>query len=148
MTHVPYKNSPQSIIDVAAGHVQLAFAEAAATQQLIRDGRLRALAVSSAARFTTLPQVPTVAGALNRPGYEAVSWHALAAPSATPRALMLRLNAEMTRIIKLPEMQERIASLGLIPFEPRAIEDNQRYLAAETERWGTLIRKLGLAGSQ
>ena len=82
------------IIDVAAGHVQLAFAEAAATQQLIRDGRLRALAVSSAARFTTLPQVPTVAGALNRPGYEAVSWHALAAPSATPRALMLRLNAD------------------------------------------------------
>lgn len=148
MTHVPYKNSPQSIVDVAAGHVQLAFAEAAASQQLIRDGRLRALAVSSLTRFNTLPQLPTVAEAFNRPGYEAVSWHALAAPAATPRTLMNRLNGEMTRIIKLSDIQERIANLGLIPYEPRSIEENQRYLAAETERWGALIRKLGLAGSQ
>ena len=116
--------------------------------QLIRDGRLRALAVSSLARLGTLPQVPSVAEALNRPGYEAVSWHALAAPSATPRVLMNRLNNELTRIIKLPDVQERIVNLGLIPFEPRSIEENQRYLAAETERWGGVIRKLGLAGSQ
>ena len=148
LIHVPYKNSPQAIIDIAAGHVQLGFAEAGASQQLIRDKRLRALAVSTLTRFSSLPDVPTLAEAANRPGLEAVSWHALVAPAATPRAVVNRLHSEMTRILKLPEVNKVISNLDLIPAAPASIEAHQQYIAAEAKKWGDLIRKLGLAGSQ
>ena len=148
LIHVPYKNSPQAIIDIAAGHVQLGFAEAGASQQLIRDKRLRALAVSTLTRFSSLPDVPTLAEAANRPGLEAVSWHALVAPAATPRAVVNRLHSEMTRILKLPEVSKAITNLDLIPAASASIEAHQQYIAAEAKKWGDLIRKLGLAGSQ
>jgi tripartite-type tricarboxylate transporter receptor subunit TctC len=135
-------------MDVAAGNVQLAFAEAGATQALIRDGRLRALAVSAQTRLTTFTEIPTMAEAIGRPDFEAVSWHALVAPSATPAAIVNRLHGEMSRAIRLPDVQSRIVGIGLIPQEPRLIEENRKYIAAETTKWGELITKLGLAGSQ
>src|SRR4029077_3630153 len=82
MVHVPYRNTPQSITDIVAGHVQLGFAEAGASLPLIREGKLRALAVSSSARIPTLPDVLPFAEAANAPGFEAVSWHVLFAPAA------------------------------------------------------------------
>ncbi len=148
LIHVPYKNSPQAIIDIAAGHVQLGFAEAGASQQLIRDKRLRALAVSTLTRFGSLPDVPTLAETANRPDLEAVSWHALVAPAATPRAVINRLHGEMTRILKLPEVNKAITNLDLIPAAPASIDEHRQYIASETKKWGDLIRKLGLAGSQ
>ena len=148
MTHVPYRNSHNSIMDVVAGNVQLAFAEAGATQSLIRDGRLRALAVSAQTRLTTFPDIPTMAEAISRPDFEAVSWHALVAPSATPAAIVNRLHGEMSRILKLPDVRDRIMSIGLIPQEQRSIEENRQYIAAETKKWGELLTRLGLAGSQ
>ena len=111
---------------------------------LIQDQRLRALAVSSLTRLSTLPDVPTMAEATGRPGFEAVSWHALVAPAATPRPIVNRLHGEMTRIMKLPEVRERIVNIGLIPVEPQSIEENQRYIVAEAKKWGDLITKLGL----
>lgn len=148
ITHVPYKNSPQAIVDVAAGHVQLGFAEAGASRAFIRDKRLRALAVSSLTRFNSLPEVPTLAEATGRQELEAVSWHALAVPAATPRAVINRLHSEMTRILNLPEIVKAIASLDLIPVPPTSIDSNQQYIASEAHKWGDLVRKLGLAGSQ
>ncbi len=148
LIHVPYKNSPQAIIDIAAGHVQLGFSEAGASQQLIRDKRLRALAVSSLTRFNSLPDVPTLAETAQRPGLEAVSWHALVAPAATPRAVVNRLHGEMNRILKLPEVNKAITNLDLIPAPLASVEEHQQYIAAEARKWGDLVRKLGLAGSQ
>ena len=148
ITHVPYKNSPQAIVDVAAGHVQLSFAEAGASRALIRDKRLRALAVTALTRFNSLPDVPTLADATGRPELEAVSWHALAAPAATLRPVVNRLHSEMTRILNLPEVNKAIANLDLIPVTPGSIESNQQYIATEARKWGDLVRKLGLAGSQ
>lgn len=148
INHVPYKNTPQGIVDIAAGHVQLGFVEASASRPFIRDKRLRALAVSSLTRFNSLPEVPALAEATSRPDLEAVSWHALAAPATTPRAAINRLHAEMARIIALPDVSKTIASLDLIPVAPASIEANQQYLAAEARKWGDLVRKLGLAGSQ
>lgn len=148
ITHVPYKNTPQSITDVTAGHVQAGFAEAAASQKLIQDGRIRALAVSSTTRWNTFPEVPTVAEASGRQGFEAVSWHALMAPAATPRPVVERLRQEMARAVRLPDVQERISGLGLIPAEPMSADEMQRYIASETDKWGGLVRSLGLAGSQ
>ncbi len=148
ITHVPYKNSPQAIVDVAAGHVQLGFAEAGASRAFIRDKRLRALAVSSLTRFNSLPEVPTLAEATGRAHLEAVSWHALAAHAGTPRAIVNRLHGEMTRILNLPDVNKAIANLDLIPVTPASVENNQQYIAAEAKKWGELVRKLGLAGSQ
>ena len=147
ITHVPYKSSPQSISDIAAGHVQLGFVEAGASKHLIQAKRLRPLAVSSLTRFESLPDVPTLAEATARPGLEAVSWHALIAMSSTPRPIVNRLHAEMSRIMKIPEVRERVANIGLIPIDPLGIEEGQQYVASETKKWGDLIRSLGLAGS-
>lgn len=148
IAHVPYRNSPQSIADVAAGHVQAAVAEAGASLPLIRDGKLRALAVTSAGRFASMPDVPTLADAVAIPDLEAVSWHVLFVRRDTPRPIVNRLHGEMKRIMETPEMQQRIANIGLIANASPSVEGIQDYIKAETEKWGTLVRQLGLAGSQ
>jgi tripartite-type tricarboxylate transporter receptor subunit TctC len=148
MTHVPYRNTGQSITDIAAGHVSLGFAEAGASVPLIKDGKLRALAVSASARLPLLPDVPPFSEAANAPDFEAVSWHILFAPAATPRNIVDRLHAEMARIMAQPAMQRHTADLGLIPFDSPSVEGITSYLASEREKWGALVKKLGLEGSQ
>ena len=148
IVNVPYKNTPQSITDVATGVVQLAFAEAAASQPLIKDGRVRALAVSSLTRLPTLPEIAPFAEVSGAPDFEAVSWHALLARAGTPREIVARLHEEMKRATATPEVRERILGFGLIPVESPAIEAIQDYLKSEEAKWGGLVRKLGLAGSQ
>lgn len=147
-THVPYRSTPQLVADIVAGHVQFSFAEAGATLPLIRDGKLRALAVSSATRIPTLPDVPPFAEAANAPDFEAVSWHMLYAPAATPKAIVDRLHDEMSKIMRDPEMKQKASTIGLLPLDPPSIADTQKYLASEREKWGALVRKLGLNGSQ
>jgi tripartite-type tricarboxylate transporter receptor subunit TctC len=148
MAHVPYRNSPQSIADVAAGHVAASVAEAGASLPLIKDGKLRALAVTSATRFATLPDVPPLAEAVGVAGLEAVSWHVIFARHDTPREIVDKLNGEMKRIMAAPEMQQKIMNIGLIPHESPSVEGIQRYIKDETEKWGALVRQLGLEGSQ
>jgi tripartite-type tricarboxylate transporter receptor subunit TctC len=148
IAHVPYRNSPQSIADVAAGHVVASVAEAGASLPLIKDGKLSALAVTSATRFPTLPDVPTLAEALAMPDLEAVSWHVIFARHDTPREIVNRLHGEMGRIMAAPEMQQKIMNIGLIPYTSPSVEGIQAYIKAETEKWGALVRQLGLEGSQ
>ena len=148
ITHIPYKSSPQSVADIMAGHVSMAFAEAGLSLPLIREGKLRALAVSSLTRLPGLPDVPAFAEASNSPDFEAVSWHVLLAPAATPPDIINRLQLEMKRIIATPEVQQRISTLGLIPHDaPSAAAINQ-YMRAEREKWSALVKSLGLVGSQ
>ena len=148
LAHVPYRNSPQSIADVAAGHVAASIAEAGASLPLIKDGKLKALAVTSATRFPTLPDVPTLAEALAMPDFEAVSWHVIFARRDTPAAIVNRLHDEMQRIMAAPEMAQKIAAIGLIPYQSPSVEGIRAYIKAETEKWGGLVRQLGLEGSQ
>jgi tripartite-type tricarboxylate transporter receptor subunit TctC len=147
MTHVPYRNSPQAIADVAAGHVPLTFAEAGASLPLIRDGRLRALAVTSAARLPTLPEVPSFAEASGISDFEAVSWHVLIARAATPKEIIGRLHDEMNGIMTAAEMTKAVSNLGLLPQAPPSIEATQKYIGSEMEKWGALVKRLGLQGS-
>jgi len=148
IAHVPYRNSPQSIADVAAGHIALAFAEAGASLPLIRAGKLRALAVSSSTRLPTVPELPPIGEAVGAPDFEAVSWHVLLALSATPRPIVDRLHAEMQRIWAVPANREKVAALGLLPIDIPSIDAMRAYVKSEDEKWGALVRKLGLAGSQ
>jgi len=117
LTHVPYRSSPQSIMDVASGHIDFAFAEAGASLALIRDGKLRALAVSSKQRLPAHPSVPSFAEAASAADFEVIAWHMLAARAGTPRPVVERLNGEMKRIMSAPEMQQRISDMGLIPLD-------------------------------
>jgi tripartite-type tricarboxylate transporter receptor subunit TctC len=147
ITHVPYKNTPQSIADIAAGHVNLGFAEAGASLPLIRDGKLRALAVSATSRIPSLPEVPPFSEAASAPDFEAVSWHMLFAPAGTPRAIVDRLHGEMKKIMADPEMIKMTEKIGLIPVNSPGIDGIQTYLASEREKWGGLVKQIGLEGS-
>jgi tripartite-type tricarboxylate transporter receptor subunit TctC len=148
MTHVPYRNSPQAIADIAAGHVNIGFAEAGASLPLIRDGKLRALAVSSLTRLPTLPDVLPFAEASGAGDFEAVSWHILFAPAATPSEIIDRLHQEMRKIMSAPDMKKRASDIGLLPLDSPSVEGIRQYVKAEQEKWGSLVKKLGLEGSQ
>jgi tripartite-type tricarboxylate transporter receptor subunit TctC len=147
VTHVPYKNTPQSIADIAAGHVDLGFAEAGASLPLIKDGKLRALAVSATTRLPSLPDVPPFAEAAKAPDFEAVSWHVLLAPAATPKPVVDRLHTEMKKIMADPEMIKLTEKIGLIPVDTPSVSGIQAYLASERQKWGDLVKQLGLAGA-
>ena len=148
ITHVPYRATPQSIQDIAAGHVAMGWAEAGASIPLIKEGKLRALAVSSATRLPLLPDVPPFAEAAPAPGFEAVSWHMLLAPAKTPKDIVDRLHAEMKRALADPELKKKIETIGLIPFDTLSVEDLRVYRRAEQEKWGALVKKLGLEATQ
>src|SRR3954451_18130000 len=146
ITHVPYRATPQSIQDIAAGHIAMGWAEAGASIPLIKDGKLRALAVSSTTRLPLLPDVPPLAD--TAPGFEAVSWHMLLAPAKTPREIVDKLHDEMKRIMADPEIKQKIETIGLIPFDTPSVEGLRDYRRSEQEKWGGLVKKLGLEGSQ
>ena len=148
ITHVPYRATPQSIQDIAAGHIAMGFAEAGASIPLIKEGKLRALAVSSLTRLPLLPDVPPFAEAANAPGFEAVSWHMLLAPAKTPKDIVDRLHAEMKTALADPELKKKIETIGLIPVDTPSVEELTAYRKAEQEKWGNLVKKLGLEGTQ
>lgn len=148
MTHVPYRNTGQSLTDLVAGHVNMSFAEVGATLPLIREGKLRVLAVTSSARLPNLPDVPTFAEAAGDPEFELVSWHMLFAPAATPKEILLRLNGDMNEIMSDPEMQKRISDIGLTPVGTPSLDEARKFMASEREKWGSLLQKLGLQGTQ
>src|SRR5882724_7849042 len=147
-THVPYRAVTQSVTDLMGGHVSASFLEAGLSIPLIKEGKLRALAVSSAQRLPLLPDVPPFAEATGAADYEGVSWHMLLVPSKTPQPIVDRLHAEMKRIMQAPEMRAKIAALGLIPNDTPAIEDMRSYIQSERLKWGAMVKQLGLEGSQ
>ena len=139
ITHVPYRNSPQSISDVAAGHVSMAFAEAGASLPLIKDGKLRAIAVTSLTRLPSLPDVPSFAEATGNADFEMVSWHVLFAKAGTPDEIIERLYSETTRILTDPKIQAAMTALGLIPQPPQSLAATRAYIASENDKWSALV---------
>jgi tripartite-type tricarboxylate transporter receptor subunit TctC len=145
--HVPYRSPPQIVTDVMGGHVASSISETGAALSLIKDGKLKALGITSSSALASLPQVPTMAEAMGMPGFEAVSWHVLLAPSATPRPVVDRLHAEMKRITSDPAFQKRVSDIGLMPLGPRSVAEIEQYIKSERERWGGVVTQLGLAGT-
>ena len=146
-SHVPYRSPPQIVTDVVGGHITSSISETGAALSLIVEGKLKALGITSATPHPALPQVPPMAEAMGLPGFEAVSWHVLMAPAATPRPIVERLHGEMTRITGGAAFQKRVSDIGLMPLQPRSIEEIQKYIKSERERWGGVVTQLGLAGS-
>jgi len=142
MMHVAYKGGSLALNDVIAGQVPVTFATAVETLPQVRGGKLRGLAVSSAARAAAAPELPTIAEA-GVPGYEVTGWYVFLAPAGTPRAIVERLNAEITRILQAPAAREQLTALAAEPW-PTTAAQAQDYVASETLRWAEVIRRAGI----
>jgi tripartite-type tricarboxylate transporter receptor subunit TctC len=141
LVHIPYRGQGPALTDLLGGDVQVLFATAPGTTDYIRTGKLRALAVTSAARAEVLPELPTVADFV--PGYEASQWYGLAAPKNTPAEIVGRLNKEINAAIADPGMKARLAAIGGEPL-PGSPAEFGRLIAEETEKWGKVVRAAGI----
>ncbi len=138
MVHVPYKGSSQANIGVTTGEVDLVFASPASAIGLVRQGRLRAMAVSGSTRSTLLPDVPTMAEA-GIAGYNATSWYGMLAPGATPRAALSKLGEESAKALTGADLRERLLSQAIDPAKG-GIEEFAALLATEIPKWEKVIR--------
>jgi tripartite-type tricarboxylate transporter receptor subunit TctC len=137
VVHVPYRGSGPMVADLVGGQVQFAFDGISSSVEHIRSGRLRALGVSPAVRTDALPDVPTVSEFL--PGYEASGWTGIGAPRGTPADIVEVLNREIRAALADPRISARLADLGNVAFASSA-GDFGKLLAAETEKWGKVVR--------
>ena len=140
--YVPYKGGSQAVADVAAGHADLLFNGMLATFPQVKGGRMRALAVSSPKRVAAAPEIPTVAES-GLPGFETGSWQGMLAPSGTPRDIVLKLNAEIRRILGTLEMKAQLADQGT---EVRAgtPESLGQFIRSEIPRWAKVVKQSGI----
>jgi len=142
IVHVPYKGMGQVLGDLIGGHVQFAIAPLAAVNPHIKGGKMRAVGVTSATRYPPLPDVPTIAES-GVPGYEAINWFGLLAPAGVDRAIVQRLNAEVNRILQLPDVREKLVNLGTDPVGGSADEFG-RYIRADTVKWARVMKEAGI----
>lgn len=141
MVHVPYKGSGPALTDLMGGQVSVMFDNLPSSMAFIKSGRLRAIAITTAARYPAMPDLPTVAES-GVPGYEASAWFGIVAPAATPRDIIARLNTETNRAVKLPDMHERFAQQGAIPA-PGTPEDFAAHIRAEIAKWAKVVKASG-----
>jgi tripartite-type tricarboxylate transporter receptor subunit TctC len=142
MTHVPYKGSGQSIMDVVGGHVDMVFDNIPTAAQQAKAGAVRALAVTSLERSELLPEVPPMAEFL--PGFEATSWHGLFAPAGTPPEIVQKVSEEVQRIMQQPEVQERLRSVGAEPVGSTP-EEFAQHIGAQKEKWAKVVEQAGIS---
>ncbi len=140
--HVPYNASPIALTDLSGGRIEFMFVNMPTAMTFIRGNRIRAVGIASPARSTLLPDVPTIAES-GLPGFQSVGYAGAAAPAKVPRAIVDKLNAEMVRALKMPDVQERIQNLG---GEPRwsTPAEFQRFLEDEIARWAPVARDAGV----
>jgi tripartite-type tricarboxylate transporter receptor subunit TctC len=141
MVHVPYKGAQPALTDVIAGRAQLMFATSASAIPYIKAGRLRALAVTTARRSATVPELPTLSEA-GVPGFEALTWHGVVVPAATPQPLIERLNRDIVKVLRLPDLRERLESLGA-EIAAGTPQDFADYIAREIPKWTKVVKDSG-----
>ena len=139
MQHIVYRGGTPAMTDLIAGHLPLSFATVAQALQVYKGGQIKAIAVSSDTRYASVPEIPT----FKEQGFDIVAneWYGLLAPAGTPKPIIEKLNTEMKRIIALPGMGDRLAAIELMATTP---EELTTHMKNETDRWGALIRQLGL----
>ena len=145
MEHIPYKGAGAAVTDVMAGRVPIYFMNILQSVSLIKAGKLRALGVTPPERTPIAPEIPSIAEA-GLKGYDMTNWYGLLAPSATPRETIVKLNAEVVRILKLPELTSRLADDGMtvVASSPERFAE---FLARETDKFTKVIEAAGIKGS-
>jgi tripartite-type tricarboxylate transporter receptor subunit TctC len=140
LVHVPYRGGALAVADLLAGHLQVIFDALPESIEHIRAGKLRSLAVTTAARSEALPDVPTISDFV--PGFETSAWHGIGAPRNTPAAIIERLNAEINTTLADPKLEARFADLGAMVL-PGSTVDFAKLLVDETEKWAKVIKFSG-----
>jgi tripartite-type tricarboxylate transporter receptor subunit TctC len=146
-SHVPYRGSLPALNDLVAGHIPMMFSDIGPATGLLEAKRVRPLGISTRTRHPSFPDIAPL-NEVGVPGFEAVSWQALAAPAATPRPIVDRLNAELTAILAQPEVKQQILTFGFLPLPNRKVDELKDYVKSEIGRWGKVVRDAGIAGSQ
>ncbi|HEX2825099.1 MAG TPA: tripartite tricarboxylate transporter substrate binding protein [Burkholderiales bacterium] len=142
LLHVPYKGGGPAMVDLVAGQTQLGFASQPSAATFIQQGRLKALAVTTAKRSKIFPQLPTIAEA-GVPGYESHAWYGFVVPAKTPQPIVAKLNQEIVRILNAPDTIEALRPYGLEPWTMTP-EQFGAYIRSEGEKWGRIIREAGI----
>jgi tripartite-type tricarboxylate transporter receptor subunit TctC len=142
LTHIPYKGGEPAMTAVVGGQIDMLFSTLLQSRGLIQGGKLRPLAVTTPARSSALPDLPTMIEA-GVPRYEVVGWYGVLAPAGTPRAIVQKLNREIVRNLRLPDVAEKIAADGSEPVG-NSPEEFGAHIKAEVEKWRDLIQKTGI----
>jgi tripartite-type tricarboxylate transporter receptor subunit TctC len=140
MAHIPYKGAGPALNDLIAGQVQVMFDNLPSSAGFIKDGRIRALAVTTSTREPSLPNVPTVAETI--PGYEASAWFGVSAPKGTPRDVVEKLNVAINQLLVDPKIQKRLSELGGTPI-PGTPEDFGKLISSDTQKWEKVVKTSG-----
>ena len=141
MTHVPYQGAAKSLTDLAGGQVQVSFDAIGAAQPFLQSGKVRAIAISTRERFTTMPTIPTVAES-GVEGFDMVPWVGLLAPAGTPQGTVDKISQELAKIVQSDDFSKRIIALGGRPITSTAPEF-KTFLKAEVTRWAQVIKSSG-----
>ena len=141
MNHVPYKGSAPALTDVMSGQTDVMFDTMLSSTPFIKSGKLKAIAVTSAKRSPSAPNIPSVAES-GLPGYEALAWNGLMAPAGTPKAIIDKLNAEVKKVLAMPEVKQRFEAQGSFPAWTTP-EDSAKFLQSEVEKWAKVVKESG-----
>ena len=141
MTHVAYKGSGQAVTDLLGGHIQLMYSGFSSTLTHIKSGKLRAIAQTGEKRSPALPDVPTIAES-GFPKFEATAWYGVHAPAKTPKPIVNKLNAEFVKALKLPDVRERLSSLGF-EIAGSTPEQYASYIKSEIKKWEKVVKASG-----
>ena len=141
MQHIPYKGRAQAIPDLLGGRISMIFDNMPSALPLVKSGDIRAIAVTSATRSPAAPNIPTIAES-GLPGFDATSWFALMAPAGMPKDVLARINAETIRVMTLPDVKEKLSTLGLdaAPASPEALAS---LIQVETAKWAKVVKESG-----
>jgi tripartite-type tricarboxylate transporter receptor subunit TctC len=147
VVHVPHRGDAPALTNLVAGHIPVMFGEPTPVLPLLRDGKVRALAVSSPTRLPVASEIPTVAEA-GVPGFNLTSWQMIVAPAGTPKEIVERLHGEVKAVLELPEMKAEFARTGRITVGYPPVEELQRFMRSEIARLGKVVEAAGIAKSQ
>lgn len=142
LTHVPYKGTPPALTDVAAGQVPFMFDQVTAALPLVKSGKLKLLAVTTGKRIALVPELPTMIES-GIPGFEMSSWQAVYAPKGTPKPIVQRLNAEIVKALKQPDVQAKLSDQLAMEIVGSTPEELRDHMAREIPRWAELVKKSG-----
>lgn len=143
LTHVAYKGQPDAMNDLLSGRVTLMPLTTALAAQHVKSGKLRGLAVTTARRSSSMPELPTVAEAGPLPGYDVSTWFGLVAPAKTPDAVLRKLSADVAEVLAQPEIRPRFAAIGM-ELAPQSAAEFDTFVAAEVAKWSRVIKQAGI----
>jgi tripartite-type tricarboxylate transporter receptor subunit TctC len=139
--HIPYKGTAPMLVDVINGQLSFTFASALGSMPHVKNGRLRAIAVTSAKRSPALPDLPTIAES-GVPGYEFILWYGLVAPAGVPADIVARLNAEIGKVLRDPDISSRLASQG-VEAKPSTPQEFAELIRADLKKYAKVVKRTG-----